>query len=102
MGKVNCRIGNRHSWIPRRHVADSALPHDETYFRLPQTIDISGDWRLSRLTEPTCEMSAGADVVATELVHVDGLPFLGSFFPIRRNALGFFSRMCRQHADRAR
>ena len=52
------------------------------------------------MTEPTCEMSAGADVVATELVHVDGLPFLGSLFPIRRNALGFFSRMFREHGDR--
>jgi hypothetical protein len=45
-------------------------------------------------------MNAGADVVATELVHVDGLPFLGSLFPIRRNALGFFSRMLREHGDR--
>ena len=45
-------------------------------------------------------MSAGADVVATELVHVAGLPFLGSLFPIRRNALGFFSRMFCEHGDR--
>jgi hypothetical protein len=45
-------------------------------------------------------MDAGADVVATELVHVDGLPFLGSLFRIRRNALGFFSRMLREHGDR--
>jgi cytochrome P450 len=51
------------------------------------------------LTEPAWEMEARADV-ATELVHVDGLPFLGSLFPIRRNALGFFSRMFREHGDR--
>jgi cytochrome P450 len=52
------------------------------------------------LTEPACGRDAGADVVATELVHVDGLPFLGSLFPIRRNALGFFSRILREHGDR--
>jgi cytochrome P450 len=52
------------------------------------------------LTEPACEMDVGADVVATELVRVDGLPFLGALFPIRRNALEFFSRMLREHGDR--
>src|SRR3981189_1861024 len=44
-------------------------------------------------------MDAGADV-ATDLVQIGGLPFLGSLFPIRRNALGFFSRMFREHGDR--
>ena len=52
------------------------------------------------MTEPVCGMDDGADVIATELVHVDGLPFLGSLFPIRRNARGFFSRMLREHGDR--
>jgi cytochrome P450 len=52
------------------------------------------------LTEPTCEMDAGPNVLAAELVHVDGLPFLGALFPIRRNALEFFSRMLREHGDR--
>jgi hypothetical protein len=54
---------------------------------------------LLRLTEPAWEMDAGADV-ATELVRVDGLPFLGSFLPIKRDALEFFSRMLREHGDR--
>jgi cytochrome P450 len=51
------------------------------------------------LTEPAWEMDAGADV-ATDLVQVEGLPFLGSILPIRRNALAFFSRMLREHGDR--
>ena len=32
-------------------------------------------------------VSADAYVVATEPVHVEGLPILGSLLPIRRNAL---------------
>ena len=52
------------------------------------------------MTEPACGMDAGADVVATGLVRVDGLPFLGSLLQIRRDALGFFSRMLREHGDR--
>ena len=51
------------------------------------------------MTEPAWEMDARADV-ATDLVQVEGLPFLGSLLPIRRNALGFFSRMLREHGDR--
>ena len=51
------------------------------------------------MTEPAREMDAGADV-PTDLVQVEGLPFLGSLLPIRRNALGFFSRMLRDHGDR--
>jgi cytochrome P450 len=44
-------------------------------------------------------MDAGADV-ATDVAQVEGLPFLGSLLPIRRNALGFFSRVQREHGDR--
>jgi hypothetical protein len=47
-------------------------------------------------------MDAGPNVFAGELVHVDGLPFLGALFPIRRNALEFFSRMLRKYGDRVR
>ena len=52
------------------------------------------------MTEPACDMDVGADGLAPELAHVDGLPFLGALFPIRRNALGFFSRTLREHGDR--
>ena len=52
------------------------------------------------MPEP-CETDAGAEeVLAAEPVHVDGLPFLGALLPIKRNALGFFSRMLREHGDR--
>ena len=52
------------------------------------------------MTESACETDAGADVLAAEPVHIDGLPFLGVLFPIRRNALEFFSHMFREHGDR--